>query len=145
MKLTTKGKYGLRVMLDLALNHGNGPILADNIAARQDISGNYIHVLVTFLRKAGLVRTVRGPNGGYELRQDPRDISVLQIIEALEGHPWGECPDETDGAHIPPAASVREIWCETVRMVETFLSRRTLADLVKKELAIQEAQLMYHI
>ena len=80
MKLTTKGRYGLRVMLELALNEGQGPVLVDKIARNQDISGHYIHVLVTALRKARLVSAVRGPNGGYELIKDPRHISIMEII-----------------------------------------------------------------
>jgi Rrf2 family protein len=146
VKLTTKGKYGLRVMLELALNHGHGPILVNKIAKRQDISGNYIHVLVTALRKAGLVRTTRGPGGGYELREAPQGVSVLQIIEALEGkQPWGGCVDDAETSEGASALAVRDLWCEVVQMVEDFLSSQTLADLAKKQRAIEEAQLMYYI
>jgi Rrf2 family transcriptional regulator, cysteine metabolism repressor len=146
VKLTTKGKYGLRVMLELAMNYGGGPILVDRIAKRQEISGNYIHVLVTALRNAGLVRTTRGPGGGYELRQAPEEVSVLQIIEALEGKALAdECVDAADASHLASAATVRDLWCEVFEMVEDFLSRQTLADLVKKQRAVQEAQVMYYI
>jgi Rrf2 family protein len=146
VKLTTKGRYGFRVMLELALNHGNGPISVETIAARQDVSGNYIHVLVTALRRAGFVRTVRGPNGGYELKTDPCRISLLQIIEALEGSkPWGDCIDEPEVVPNGSISVIRDLWCEVVQMVEGFLSSQTLADLAEKQRAAQEARLMYYI
>ncbi len=146
MKLTTRGEYGLRVMLELARNRGSGPILVDHIAKRQDISGNYIHVLVTALRKAGLVRTTRGPGGGYALNVTPQGVSILQIIEALEGRrPWGECTDDAEASRQASASVVRDLWCEVVRMVEDHLSSQTLADLVKRQQAAEAAEPMYYI
>ncbi len=146
MKLTTKGRYGLRVMLELALHHGGGPIAVETIVKKQNISGNYIHVLVTALRKAGLVRTTRGPNGGYELRQDPNQVTVFQVIQALEGEPsWGDCMEDDDNDSQASACVTRDFWCEVSQLVQGFLSSRTLADLAGEQRARQEAYLMYFI
>jgi len=85
MKMSTKGRYGLRVMMELAANHGRGPLPVDAIAANQGISRKYIHFLMTGLKNAGLIRPVRGPNGGFELTRDPASISALDVISVLEG------------------------------------------------------------
>ncbi len=85
MRLATKGRYGLRAMIELARHRGEGPLLMSTIASRQDISRKYLHALLTALRAAGLVRSVRGAHGGYTLTKQPGEITVLEIVEALEG------------------------------------------------------------
>ena len=85
MKLSTKGRYGLKAMFDLALNDGSGPISLTSISQRQGISIHYLEQLVSPLRKAGLLKSVRGAQGGYLLARQPRDISVREILELLEG------------------------------------------------------------
>ena len=146
MKLTTKGRYGLRVMLELAMNRESRPMAVDVISKNQDISPNYIHVLVTALRNAGMVRTVRGPNGGYALGQDPKNITILKIIEVLEGkQSWVECLDDACACPRAPSCAARELWREVIDSVEGLLSSRTLADLAEQQRAKQEAHLMYYI
>ena len=71
MRVSTKGRYGLRIMVELALRHGSGPVLVTTIAQNQDLPGKYIHVLVGGLKAAGLITAVRGPNGGLELARIP--------------------------------------------------------------------------
>jgi Rrf2 family protein len=108
MKVSTRGRYGLRVMIELAAQYGNGPVLVDGIAKNQEISGKYIHVIVSGLRSAGLVRSVRGPNGGYELTRSPSRITALDVISALEGksapaaRARGTALRATCGAKLPP-------------------------------------------
>lgn len=85
MKLSTKGRYGLKAMFDLALNDGSGPISLGAIAERQGISIHYLEQLVSPLRKAGLLKSVRGAQGGYLLAKPPSEISVREILELLEG------------------------------------------------------------
>jgi len=85
MKMSTRGRYGLRVMMELALHHGKGPVPVETIANNQEISGKYIHNLMSSLHSAGLARTVRGPKGGYELARPPSEITALDAVEALEG------------------------------------------------------------
>jgi Rrf2 family protein len=83
--MSTKGRYGLRLMMELASGYGRGPMLAEAIAKNQAISGKYIHLLANGLRTAGLLRAIRGPSGGYELARAPSAITALDVIAALEG------------------------------------------------------------
>ena len=85
MKLSTKGRYGLRAMIDLARYSEDEPVSISSIAARQDISERYLEQLVGLLKKAGLVRSIRGATGGYVLARNVREISVGDVLRALEG------------------------------------------------------------
>ena len=85
MKLSTKGRYGLRAMIDLARYSENEPVSISSIAARQDISERYLEQLVGLLKKAGLVRSIRGATGGYVLARNSGEISVGDVLRALEG------------------------------------------------------------
>ena len=85
MKLSTKGRYGLRAMIDLARYSEVEPVSINSIAARQNISERYLEQLVALLRKAGLVKSIRGATGGYILAKDAAEISVGDILRALEG------------------------------------------------------------
>lgn len=85
MKLSTKGRYGLRAMIDLARYSGEEPVAVSSIAARQGISEGYLEQLATLLKKAGLIKSIRGAGGGYVLARDMGDISVGDILRALEG------------------------------------------------------------
>lgn len=85
MKLSTKGRYGLRAMVDLADHQETNPVSISSIAARQDISISYLEQLLAKLRKAGLVKSVRGAQGGYVLTKEAKEISVGEILRALEG------------------------------------------------------------
>ena len=85
MKLSTKGRYGLRAVLDLAVNGKNEAVALSGIAERQDISISYLEQLIAKLKKAGIVNSIRGAQGGYILAKKPEDISVGDILRALEG------------------------------------------------------------
>ena len=86
MRLSTAaGRYGVRAMFDLALHYGAGPVAGKTIAERQNISLPYLEQLMTSLRRSGLVRSVRGPHGGYALARNPSSIKVGEIIRSLEG------------------------------------------------------------
>lgn len=85
MKLSTKGKYGLRAMIDLARYSEKEPVSIGSVAARQGISERYLEQLVALLKKAGLVKSIRGASGGYVLEKKPSEISVGDILRALEG------------------------------------------------------------
>lgn len=86
MKISTKGRYGLRAFIDLAIYSEEMPISISSISARQDISERYLEQLMALLKKAGLVKSVRGANGGYELARPPAEISVGDVLRALEGN-----------------------------------------------------------
>ena len=85
MKLSTKGRYGLRAIVDLAVNQQQGAVSISSIAARQSLSENYLEQLMSKLKKAGLICSVRGAQGGYVLAKEPEKISVGDILRALEG------------------------------------------------------------
>lgn len=85
MKLSTRGRYGLRAMLDLALHYDDGYISLRNIAERQEISEGYLEQVFAMLKKDGLVKSVRGAQGGYKLSYPPEDITVGMILRTLEG------------------------------------------------------------
>ena len=93
MKLSTKGRYGLRALIDLAQNGGEQPVSITSISTRQDISERYLEQLMSMLKKAGIVRSVRGAGGGYVLVKRLEDISVGDVLRALEGslEPNGGC------------------------------------------------------
>ena len=129
MKVSTKGRYGLRIMLELALQQGSGPVLVSTIAENQGLPGKYIHVLVGGLKAAGLVRAVRGPNGGLVLARDPAHITPLDVVTALEGR-LGEQQEPGDGMETSVAG---DVWAELTRAMEVSLSRRTLSDLADQE------------
>ena len=113
MKLSTKGRYGLRAMIDLAQYSGDAPVSIISISERQDISERYLEQLVALLRKAGLVRSIRGAGGGYVLAKDMKEISVGDILRALEGslEPV-ECPglDPAGGCKSADSCVSKYVW-----------------------------------
>ncbi len=144
--MSTKGRYGLRIMLELALQAGRGTIGVEAIAANQDISASYIHVLIAGLKRAGLVRTVRGPSGGVELARPPESISSLDIVHALEGELLAvECQASQAGCPRAPTCVARDLWCEVTQAVETVLAKVTLEELASRHRAKKEECIMFHI
>lgn len=134
MKISTKGRYGLRAMVDLSRHFGEGPIMMGSIAARQDLSPKYLHALLASLRAAGLIRSVRGTGGGYMLARAPETIPVRAVITALEG------PLElTDCVGSPTICSrsgeclARQVWLEMSQAMNGVLEELTLADLLARE------------
>ena len=85
MRLSTKGEYGLLAIIDLALNSNNGPVKTMQISERQGIPKQYLNQLLLILKKAGLISSARGRQGGYQLNQNARSISLLDVVTALEG------------------------------------------------------------
>jgi Rrf2 family transcriptional regulator, cysteine metabolism repressor len=146
MKMSTKGRYGMRVMMELADHYGRGPMAVEAIARNQGISGKYIHVLVTGLRTAGLVRSVRGPNGGYELAKEPSSVTALDVVSALEGSSAPvECVEDAIFCPRSGQCATRDIWCDVAAAVDRVLSGITLGQLLARQLAKQEEPLNYCI
>ena len=136
MRMSTRGRYGLRVMMELASHFGRGPMPVDAIAQNQEISGNYIHVLIPGLKSAGLVRAVRGPSGGYELTRDPSSVTALDVISALEGKTAPvECVADSSSCPRASRCAARDMWCEVASAVDGVLSDLTLAQLAMKQRA----------
>lgn len=133
MKVSTKGRYGLRIMVELALRHGSGPVLVTTIAQSQDLPGKYIHVLVGGLKAAGLVTAVRGPNGGLELAREPARITALDIVEALEGRLAPvDCAAEGGTCGRSGDCVARDVWTDLAEAMAAALRQHTLADLAAK-------------
>lgn len=134
MKISTKGRYALRLMADIA-QHGDGrPVSLRDAARRQQLSDKYLEQIVTPLARAGLVRSVRGAGGGYLLTRRPEEYSVGDILRPLEGDLAPvECA--TDGsfcAHSCDCVTV-ELWQEIHRAVSAVVDGTTLADLVRRQ------------
>lgn len=133
MRLTTKGRYAVTAMLDLALNAGHGPVSLADISLRQEISLSYLEQLFSKLRKAGLVKSIRGPGGGYQLGAEAVAIAVAHIIDAVnESIDATGCSGEgncRDGQ----MCLTHHLWCDLSDQIHRFLSGISLADLVAKQ------------
>lgn len=151
MKLSTKGRYGIRAMFDLAMRHGTGPIPLRSIAERQEISEHYLEQLIASLRKAGLVKSVRGAHGGYMLIKEPKEITVGEVIRTLEGPiaPTDCVSDECDhSCQNTDDCVTRIIWERLKESIDEVLDDITLDDLCQQALEKQHSQdhgFMYHI
>ena len=130
MRLSTKARYGTRVMLELALNYGNGPLRVRDMAKRQGISAKYIEQLIASLKGAGLVTAVRGVHGGYTLARPPARISLLEVFERLEGSlSQLECNGCPGSCSHDNKCAARDIWIELRRAVGGVLESVTLEEL----------------
>lgn len=138
MKLSTKGRYGVSAMYDLALQYGRGPISLKSVAQRQDISEHYLEQLMGTLRKAGFVKSVRGAQGGYTLTKDPSQITVGDIIRVMEG-PIApvDCllEGKVDNNYCKRAniCVTRGVWAKVRDSINQVLDSISLADLCKEE------------
>ena len=147
MKLSTKGRYGTRLMLDLALHYGGGPVLLKDIAERQEISEKYLGHLVPPLKTAGLISASRGAHGGYLLTKAPDEIDLAEVVEAVEGDMClVECVSNPSVCSRVEFCITRDIWEELSHEVNNVLKSFTLQDLVDRQQRKTKLQpLMYHI
>ena len=133
MRLTTKGRFAVTAMLDLALNGADGPVTLAGISERQKISLSYLEQLFGKLRRRALVESVRGPGGGYNLARDASKVTVADIISAVE-----ETIDSTqcggrENCHENTRCMTHDLWEELNATVHGFLAGVTLAQLVEKQ------------
>lgn len=133
MRVSTKGDYGIRALVELAHRYGEGPVQSAEIARRQCIPEPYLDQLLTTLRRAGLIRSVRGPQGGHALLRTPAEICLVDVIEALEGSLSPiSCLD--DGSCTKPGVCAqREVWEQVRRATYDILAGVSIADLAEKE------------
>ena len=135
MKLSTRGRYGLRAMIDMAQNQDSGPVVARTIAERQGISERYLEQLMVPLKRAGLVKSIRGSQGGYILGGDPEKITAGDIIRVLEG-PIApvECVAETDpeSCRRQEHCITRVLWTQVRNAIALVLDSYSLADLARE-------------
>jgi len=142
MRLTTKGRYAVTSILDLALHQEKGPTPLAGISARQDISLSYLEQLFAQLRRRGLVQSVRGPGGGYHLGRDPAAISVAEVIEAVnETTDATRCKGSGD-CQKGETCLTHHLWMDLSDQIRAFLGDISLADLVTRQeiLSISDQQ-----
>ena len=147
MKLSTKGRYATRAMLDLAINQGEGPVLLKDIAQRQQISLSYLEHLVTPLITAGLIRSTRGAKGGVSLAKSPQEIKLSEIIQLLEGSLAPvECVNNPKLCPRSELCVARDVWSELKEAMNGILEVTTLQDLVERQkVKGRSAKAMYYI
>ncbi|MGN0377385.1 MAG: RrF2 family transcriptional regulator [Suilimivivens sp.] len=133
MKISTKGRYALRLMLDLALHDNDAPIRIKDIAARQDISDKYLEQIISSLNKAGYVKSIRGPQGGYKLGKDPSAYTVGMILRLTEGSlaPVACLEDEENLCLRQESCATLKLWQMMDAAIKSVVDKVTLADLVE--------------
>ncbi|MCX5852469.1 MAG: Rrf2 family transcriptional regulator [Deltaproteobacteria bacterium] len=133
MKLTTRSRYGVRIMVALADSNGMGPVFLKDIAKQEDLSEKYLSLIVIPLRRAGLIQSTRGAYGGYILARDAKDITVGEIVDVLEGGTCvSDCVENPSKCSRASTCAVRDIWSDLGDSIKSTLDRITLASLVKK-------------
>ena len=134
MKLSTRGRYGTRALLELALHPDSGPFLLKDIASSQNISQRYLEHVIRPLVAGGILRSVRGAGGGVALAKAPRDIRLGEIIRLLEG-PVAPTDCVLDGGICTRSATcaTRDIWCEVSDAINDVLDSVTLGDLAERQ------------
>ncbi len=147
MKLSTRGRYGTRALLELALHYREGMVPLKDIAQRQQISLQYLEHLITPLVTAGIVLSIRGPRGGVSLAKPPEAIRLSEVIQLLEGSiaPVA-CVNDPKYCSRSDFCVTRDIWGELKEVIEGFLESTTLQDLVERHKKKEQSEVvMYHI
>jgi Rrf2 family protein len=146
MKLSTRGRYGVRLMLELALRFGEGPVLLKDIAVRQAISEKYLWHLINPLKTMGLIKSIRGAHGGYVLAKEPSEINLCDILKILEGSLClVDCVDNPAACDRSESCITREIWSETSKNISQTLESMTLEKMVERHKYRGEGALSYCI
>jgi len=130
MKLSTKGRYGVKAMVDLAINYGEHPVSIKSISQRQSISEYYLEQLFSALRRAKLIKSIRGSQGGYILNRRPEEITVYDVINVLEGPiEISNCIDEVSCNNIDCCAT-RLLWKKIKNSIDSVTTSINLKDIV---------------
>ncbi|MBE6046942.1 MAG: Rrf2 family transcriptional regulator [Clostridium sp.] len=131
MKLSTKGRYGVKAMVELAVNYGETPLSIKTISNRQKISEYYLEQLFAPLRKANLITSIRGAQGGYILSREPKDITVADIMTVVEGPiEISDCIDNENGCDNTDCCATRLLWEKLKKSIDEVMSSVTLQDIV---------------
>lgn len=131
MKLSTKGRYGLKAMFELSLNQNEGPVSLKVIAKKQNISDQYLEQLFSALKKAGLVKSVRGAQGGYLLNREPKDITVGDILTVLEGPvSLSDCLLDDEICENSNICVTKVVWEKIKKGIEDVIESITLQDMI---------------
>lgn len=132
MRLTARSEYGLLALIDLAVRFGDGPVSARGVAERQSIPLKFLEQLLAALRKAGLVSAIRGAHGGFVLERAPGAITVLDVVEALEG-PLAPTSCDSAGCCRGGACAAASVWGRATEALRGVFSGTTLADLASAQ------------
>ena len=135
MKISTKGRYALRLMLDLAIHNTGEPVRIKDIAARQEISDKYLEQIISSLNRAGYVKSIRGPQGGYRLTKAPEQYTVGSILRLTEASMAPVACVEPNSEVCPRAAECRtlSLWRGLDKVINDYLDSVTLADLMHSD------------
>ncbi|MBU2496007.1 MAG: Rrf2 family transcriptional regulator [Candidatus Omnitrophica bacterium] len=147
MKLSTKGRYAVRLMLDLTLHQGDKPVLLKDIAGREAISSRYLEQLTLNLKVAGLIKSIRGAKGGFILGKPAEKITLLEIFKASEGSlSIVECLEDASFCERSRTCVSRDLWLEMKESMEEILNHWTLSKLAEQQRhKKRENQLLYSI
>jgi Rrf2 family cysteine metabolism transcriptional repressor len=147
MKLSTRGRYGTRAMLDVALHCAEGPVRLKDIARRQEVSKKYLEQLISRLEATGLLTSVRGAGGGITLARPASDIKLSEILQTLEGPiALVECVDNPERCPRSSSCATRDIWMEMDQRLSDLLESKTLEDLCRQQREKEQPALaMYYI
>lgn len=130
MKLSTKGRYGVKAMVDLAINYGEEPVSIKSISERQSISEYYLEQLFSTLRRAKLIKSIRGAQGGYILNRAPQEITIHDVIEVLEGPIEVSNCLEDEACNNIDCCATRLLWRKIKDSIDSVTSSITLKDIV---------------
>lgn len=147
MKVSTKGDYGIRALIELAHRYGEArPTQSSEIAARQKVPESYLEQLLTTLRRAGFIRSVRGPQGGHALIRNPRELRIAEVIEALEGPIMpSDCLDDGGNCAKSGGCAQTDMWTAVRAAIMGVLDTTTIADLAERDRAAQPVGARYNI
>jgi Rrf2 family protein len=141
MRISTKGHYGLRSLIDVALNQDRGPVTLNDIARRQSVSVKYLWQVINPLRLSGFLHVTRGAKGGYVLAKDPEEINMLDVLTTLEG-PLSilDCLKDESTCNRTHACAARSVWMDVNQAAEHALAGITLAKVLSQHAAMPAAQ-----
>jgi Rrf2 family protein len=145
VELSCKSEYAILALLEMAANYQNGePLQIRQIATQQNIPDRYLEQLLATLRRGGVVKSQRGSKGGYLLAREPRKITLLEILECLEGLDARTCEDNIKTRTLDSAV-VEDIWQEACQAANSVLQKYTLQDLCEKRDSRRQLDIMYYI
>ncbi|MFC1770090.1 RrF2 family transcriptional regulator [Nitrospirota bacterium] len=140
LRLSTKGQYGVRAMFEIAKGYPERPVNIKEISERQEVSVAYLEQILNTLRRSGLIKSVRGPGGGYLLSHSPALISMGAILKELEGPvAITSCLDPNEGCHRVDGCVTHLLWRSLGEKIEAFLGTINLDDLLRDETLLKEA------
>lgn len=132
MRISTKGRYALRLIIDIAINSSNKPVSIKDVSIRENISDKYLEQIISILNSGGIVRSVRGPQGGYTLRKAPEDITVGMILRLTEGtiSPVPCVEEDSPKCERMSTCSTYDLWQRLNQAISDVLDTTTIADLI---------------